>query len=66
MILLQGNFETKAQSLAMRLAERGCWRPSYSQSIISNDTQVYIIYIKESYISKTFQKTNPPPQSNST
>ena len=36
-ILLQGNFETKAQSLAMRLAKRGCWRPSYSQSIISND-----------------------------
>ena len=30
MILLQGNFETKAQSLAMRLAKRGCWRPSYS------------------------------------
>ena len=47
-ILLQGNFETKAQSLAMRLAKRGCWRPSYSQSIISNDIQVYIIYIKES------------------
>ena len=37
MILLQGNFETKAQSLAMRLVKRGCWRPSYSQSIISND-----------------------------
>ena len=38
MILLQGNFETQAQSLAMRLAKRGCWRPSYSLSIISNDT----------------------------
>ena len=24
---IRGNFETKAQSLAMRFAKRSCWRP---------------------------------------
>ena len=33
---IAGNFETKAQSLAMRLAKRGCWRPCYYTYSIFN------------------------------
>ena len=29
-LILQGNFETVAQSLDMRLAKRGCCRPCYN------------------------------------
>ena len=50
-LIVQGNFETKAQSLAMRLAKRGCWRPCYSEKCFSVLFYAYYLFVQATKLS---------------